>query len=407
VLKCSTDKTLVPFFPPPEELSLLIMGYILCDADLKIEGASKSAAPLLDLPPEALQKGQSLFKVCLPLVGNEAQIEAIRAGQLEHLLLEQVNLERQGAKSRYLNLCLLLQPPGFILLLSDVSQASLQQQQVCQQHNELLLLHEKLVLQNDQLQSLNRELGELSQRKSDMLAIATHDLRSPLSGIIAYADLLLDESIFDPLTPDQRLPIESIQRQGKNMLDLVDTLLDLRRLDSSEPQHQNTINLDMLVQWVIRSLQDQAKLAEVTVTYQGAEQPFVVLGDSEVLQQAVGNLLSNGLKYTGRGGEIRLRLFVPPALPDLLPPLDPTLTWGCLTVTDNGPGIAPDDMPHIFEPFFRTKDVRLSGLPGSGLGLTIVQKAIHQHGGRVIAQSQLKEGTTFTIFLPYVTQEAE
>jgi len=104
VLKYLADKDPASSFPPPEELSLLIMGYILCDADLKIELASTSAAPLLDLPPEALQKGQSLFKVCLPLVGNDAQIEAIRTGQLEHLLLEQVNLERQGTKSRYVNL---------------------------------------------------------------------------------------------------------------------------------------------------------------------------------------------------------------------------------------------------------------------------------------------------------------
>lgn len=370
------------------------VAYLICNADLEITEAGPSSAALLGMPGVPLV-GESLTSICLPLLGSEAQLAAVCTRNLPHLQIEQINLEDDQGQTRYISLVVWPhQQAELIVILSDDTVQSRQQQRLQQQHNELLLL-------NEQLTALNAELEEVSQRKSNMMAIVTHDLRSPLTAVTGYAGMLLEETC-GPLTPDQREILEAIHQQGQHMRDLLSRLLDLRRLEATELQKRTPVDLNLLLMRAVFSFHDQARLAGVEFCFpeDADEETLIVAGDADVLQQAVANLLSNAIKYTGTGGNVTVRLYRATTLPALDPPLDPTCCWCVIEVADTGPGIAEDDLHRIFDPFFRTDAARVQGPAGSGLGLAIVQMAVRQHHGRVHVTSSLGQGTTFLLLLP-------
>ncbi len=388
-----------------QQLLALSVAYIMCDAALTIIEASAGVADLLGLTEHVLP-GQALTSVCLPLLGYEAHLYAICARTVPDLVIEQINFEDRHGETRYVSLVVLPQEsePGLVVLLSDVTVQSQQQQRLQQQHHELLLLHEKIAAQNTQLVALNAELSQLSQRKSDMIAIVTHDLRSPLTAITGYARMLLD-GMYGQLLPEQQELVQSMYDQGQHMRELLSKLLDLRRLESTELDKREVVNLNLLLTRVVFSFHDHARLAEVELCLAEDEEVLITHGDGDILQQAVANLVSNAIKYTGAGGKVVLRLARLTELPIVDPPLDARHTWGALTVADTGSGIAEEDLQHIFDPFFRTAAARMRGPAGSGLGLSIVQMAMRQHGGRVLVASRPGEGTTFTLLLPCDTQD--
>lgn len=391
-------------FPTPD------VAYIVCDTDLIITGASEHAAYLLGLAAIDL-RGSQLTDVFLPLIGSEYLIENVINGVQPYLSLEKVNIRTSHDEVRYISLLLFAYAPGILIIIHDVTSHSVQQQFLQQQHHDLLLLHEKVAEQNKQLNVLNEELSEMSQRKSDMLAIATHDLRSPLVAILGYIELLY-EGEFDPLTDEQQGAIQIIEQESQRMLTLIKTLLDLKRLETSRLQYRYSVNLDKLVNQVVSSFSNQARLAQNTLMYHGIEgvsddHALIVSGDRDILQQAVANLVSNGIKYAGEGKRVELRLTVLDTLPSLTSPLDPKQTWCQLDVADNGPGLNEEDVQRVFDPFFRTRDARTKNQTGSGLGLTIVQRAVQHHNGQITVQSMPGKGTTFTLFLPCTLIEGE
>ncbi len=390
-----------------QQLLALGVAYLICDADLRVTHTSVSSAAFLGMPGATLT-GQPLTSVCLPLLGSEAQLAALCARTRSYLLIEQINLEDEQGTPRYISLVVWpYQQTELIVILSDVTLQSRQQQRLQQQHNELLLLHEQIAAQNEQLITLNAELEEVSQRKTNMMAIVTHDLRSPLTAIIGYAQLLLKGSC-GTLRQEQREILEVIHQQGQHMRDLLNRLLDLRRLETTELQKRTPVNMNLLLRRTVFSFHDQARLAEVVfcLAEDVDEETLVVPGDADILQQAVANLLSNAIKYTGVGGSVTVRLYRPPTLPILDPPLDTTCCWCAIEVADTGPGIAVEDLQRIFDPFFRSDEARMHGPAGSGLGLAIVQMAMRQHSGRVHVSSSLGQGTTFLLFLPCEAPDA-
>ncbi len=389
--------------------SLSGIAYIACDASLRITEVSPQAAELLQMEKGAGDLiGDYLTDACLVLIGSEEKLDAVVQGTLPDMVIDQVNVATPFCDVRYVSLTVLPQGDGILVLVSDVTKFSLQQQRLQQQHNELALLHEKVAEQNQQLRTLNQQLSEVSQRKSDMLAIATHDLRSPLSTILGYVDLMLEDE-FGHLNEEQVEAVGIIQQEGGRRLELIKGLLNLRRLESTSPTNRSVINLDVLVQQVTHSFHNQAHFANVQLDYAGVTgvEPGSLLkitGDSDMLQQAVGNLISNGIKYAGEGSTVRLHLQllsadVSATVQDDVE-LDPARLWCALQVADNGKGMKEEDVQRVFEPFFRSREARTSRRDGTGLGLTIVQQAVQQHEGGITVQSSPGVGTTFTIYLP-------
>ncbi len=390
------------------ETTLTNVAYLACNAALCLVEASTNAVELLDLPQDAPLCGQALTNVCLPLMGNEPELAAVRDRKVPRFGIEQINIPLPDGTMRYISLVVLPQGEGIIAIFTDVTAHSLQQQQIQQQHHDLALMHERLEEQNLQLRTLNNELTELTQRKSDMLAIATHDLRSPASTILGYVGLLF-EGEFDPLTAQQQEILGIVQQEASRTLSLIKSLLDLKRLESIHLTSTTSINLHDMLQQVTRSFSNQAQLADITLVYAPVDtQTMLVMGDSELLQQAVGNLVSNGIKYAGAEKTVTVRLQKLTTLPTIEGiALDPLRQWVSIDVVDNGPGLAEQDVKRVFDPFFRTTSARKGVRPGSGLGLSIVQRAIQQHGGAVTVQSTLGEGTTFTLFLPLEQDSAK
>ena len=379
-------------------LLALSVAYIAADGDGTVIGASSGAARLLGYN-EQIAPGDLLTQVCVPLVGNEAAISDIGAGRATQLIIERINIEDATGAFWYISLVVLPQPPGVLVVISDVTLQSIQQQRLQQQHYELVLLHDKITAQNRQLLALNDEFARVSQRKSDMLAMATHDLRSPLTTLRGYAGLLHAEA-YGPLAEGQHKPIEAILRQTERMLDLITNFLDLRRLEEHAPSALRLLDVTKSVAQSVRSFRDQAAFAGIYLDYTGPDQPLMAMIDPGAIEQALANLLSNGIKYTKRDGRVSIRLQVLASTPPLTPPVASVGTWCLIEIADTGTGIAEADIPHIFEPFFRTATAQESKLAGSGLGLSIVQRVVQQHDGRIEVHSQPGVGSTFSMYLP-------
>lgn len=245
-----------------------------------------------------------------------------------------------------------------------------------------------------QQQQLARKEAEKANRiKDEFLAILSHELRSPLNPILGWSKLLLA----DKLNPKQtRQAIETIERNAKLQIDLIDDLLDVSRiLRGKLTLNITSVNLNSIITAASETVNfaAQAKKIElVTILEPNIEK---AQGDPARLQQVVLNLLSNAIKFTPNGGRIEVKLVQ-------------VGNVAHITVTDNGKGISPEFLPSMFD-YFRQEDSSITRkFGGLGLGLAIVRQIVELHGGTVKADSPgLERGATFTVMLPLMVSEPE
>lgn len=232
--------------------------------------------------------------------------------------------------------------------------------------------------------SFNSMLAALEQsrlRQQQLVADAGHELRTPLTSLRTNLDLLiqstregsteLDREERDALLADVRAQIEE-------MSELVGDLMVLARGDAS-PSHPGAVELTDVVE---RAL-DRVRRRAPTVTFATNLQPWQVFGDEADLERAVTNLLDNAAKWSPPGGTVTVRL-----------------SGGQLEVGDEGSGFTEQDLPHVFERFYRAAEAR--GRPGSGLGLAIVRQVIERHGGTASAGNAPSGGALLSVWLPGV-----
>lgn len=236
---------------------------------------------------------------------------------------------------------------------------------------------------NQTLERLER-LFETQQR---LLADVSHELRTPLTTIRGNVDLMRRMGKGDPESMD------SIEEEVDRMTRLVGDLLLLARADAGGlPLAKTKVELDSLIFEVYRQLLFLAKdKVEVSLT---AVDPVCVYGDTDRLKQLLLNLGSNSIKYTPPGGKLSLRLSL----------VDST---ACIEVKDTGIGIPAEDLPYIFDRFYRVDKARSREQGGTGLGLSIAKWIARAHGGQISVTSKVGEGTTFTLMLPAIVQESD
>jgi signal transduction histidine kinase len=230
---------------------------------------------------------------------------------------------------------------------------------------------------NESLERLERLFN--AQRR--FLADVSHELRTPLTTIRANVDLVRRLGGADPVS------LGAIQSEAERMSRLVGDLLVLAQADAGTlPLAHDTVEMDTLLLEVLSETQVLAGGVKLGL---GELDQALVTGDRDRLKQILLNLVSNALKFTPEGGRVTMGL----ALVD---------EWVRITVSDTGVGIPPEELPRIFDRFYRVDKARSRALGGAGLGLSIAQRIAQLHGGRIEAASNGLDGggTTFSVWLP-------
>jgi two-component system, OmpR family, phosphate regulon sensor histidine kinase PhoR len=235
------------------------------------------------------------------------------------------------------------------------------------------------------------ELKRLDQVRRDFVANVSHELRTPLSILRGYIETLLDS----PETSRGELSriLRVMERHSKRLDLLVDDLLSLAQLESANPDLQlGTVDLSSFFGEVMHDWEKKLANKQLKVIIDVPPYFPMIRADRTRLQEALYNLLDNAVKYSHEHGEIRL----------IARRHDNEIA---LIVSDNGVGIAKEDLPRIFERFYRADKARShNSVRGTGLGLAIVKHIAQLHGGRVEAESEIEKGTTIRVVLPIVTQ---
>lgn len=230
-------------------------------------------------------------------------------------------------------------------------------------------------------------LKELDRIKSEFVTAVSHDLRSPLTAILGYIELLERAG---ELNDQQEEFIRRVQLSVGQISDLVSNLLDLGRIEAGLDVAKENTPLPVLARYALESMRSRAKEKQLQISSRLPENLPMILGAPIRLRQMIGNLLDNAIKYTPSGGWVEIEA---KAEGDQV----------ILTVSDNGPGIPAADQPYLFDKFFRASNTP-QDLPGTGLGLSIVKSIVDSHDGRVWVDSVLGEGTTFTVVLPTLSE---
>jgi len=227
-------------------------------------------------------------------------------------------------------------------------------------------------------------LKELDRMKSEFVSNVSHDLRSPLTTIKGFVQLLPRAG---PLTPQQQEFSAKILKGVDNITELIQDLLDLGKIEAGVGMEMDACQLDAIINKVVEDLRSQAESRRQRLDVELPPQLSPVLGNDLRLGQVVANLVGNAIKYTPDGGLISVRA-------------NNSNGQIVVSVQDTGIGIPLADQPYIFEKFYRVQSEETEDISGTGLGLAIVKSVVERHNGRVWVKSEPGVGSTFTFILP-------
>jgi two-component system NtrC family sensor kinase len=226
-------------------------------------------------------------------------------------------------------------------------------------------------------------LKELDRIKSEFVTTVSHDLRSPLTAILGYVELIERAG---PTTSQQDEFISRIKLSVEQITNLVSDLLDLGRIEAGLDSTHEETPISVLARYAVESMRVPAEAKGLSLELEVEDDLPMVNGDPIRLRQMIGNLLENAVKYTPSGGQVCLEA-------------NSEDSQIILRVLDDGPGIPPSDQPYLFDKFYRASNIP-ADVPGTGLGLSIVKSIVDHHNGRIWVDSQMGEGTVFTVVLP-------
>jgi signal transduction histidine kinase len=226
-------------------------------------------------------------------------------------------------------------------------------------------------------------LKKLDQMKSDFVNNISHDLRSPLTAILGYAELA--ERVGE-LNVQQNEFLDRIRKSVREITALIDQLLDLGRLESNLDENKEKIELIQIIEDSIEKYHKRYTEKRIKLTKKFMTQLAMIIGNRIQMQEVCDNLIGNAVKYTPQGGRIEVSV----------------MTEGgqvIFRVVDTGIGIPTTDLPRIFQKFYRASNIP-SDIEGTGLGLSIVKNIVEKHFGRIWLESSVGKGTAFTVVLP-------
>jgi signal transduction histidine kinase len=234
-------------------------------------------------------------------------------------------------------------------------------------------------------EALARQEEALSRQRR-FVADASHELRTPITTIEGYAEMLEEWALHDQETAQKS--VSRIREESKRVREMVEGLLALARGDEGAPLRLEPQDLGAVAAEVVRTARAVAA-SKLTIEYSSPAQEIIATFDRTRIRQAISILLDNAIKYTPAGGEVKVEVRESDG-------------WAEVAVSDTGVGISKDQLPQIFERFYRIDEARTRG--GAGLGLAIARQIIDAHGGSIDAQSEPNKGSTFILQIPQPRQ---
>ncbi|HEX2117379.1 MAG TPA: PAS domain-containing sensor histidine kinase, partial [Alphaproteobacteria bacterium] len=266
-------------------------------------------------------------------------------------------------------------PLGYLLISKDIT--------------EQKRLEQELKHKNQELEEQYRRGQEANRLKSEFLANMSHELRTPLNAIIGFSELIKGEMLGPVGSPRYKEYAGDIHSSGTHLLQLINDVLDISKIEAGKAElHEETVDLTDAIEHCAALIQPQAAAASLKVSIDVAPDLPYLRGDSRAVKQVLLNLLSNSVKFTPTGGDVRLS-----ARLGGNGDLD-------VAVSDTGVGMTAADSAKVFEPFYQVQSHRSRSHEGTGLGLSLVKGLVEMHGGAVAIRSALGLGTTITATFP-------
>lgn len=259
---------------------------------------------------------------------------------------------------------------------------------------KVIQVRERFRLDINIQEKANAQIQELDRLKTHFFTNISHEFRTPLTLIISPLERYLTEN--NDLENPQRRRAESIYRNAKQLQKLINQLLDLSKLEAGRLFPEITqSDIIEFTEKITNSFQDLAEQKNVHLKYIASEKHLMAYFDSDIVEKILTNLLSNAFKFSKAGGEIVVSLTLKASVKQQI----------VLKVTDNGVGIAQENLPNIFNRFYQVHDKNQPQVVGTGVGLSLCKELVELHRGEILVSSRLDFGTTFTVYLP-ITKDA-
>jgi signal transduction histidine kinase len=375
------------------------IAYCLTDRALNVTQVG-GYAPIFPDPQAII--GNSLLDLAPSLGGSEGALADLLSGKLQRFEPPRMNHSGAGGAAPHLTMVDLPhrdaqgQIAGVFHLVQDVTGLTASEQRVHEQEDALRLLRAELQQRTLELTAAQAELQSLSQMKSTFVSTAAHELRSPLTAMTGYLELLQDNDLSN-LTSVQREYLAIIEGSTQRLVSIITDLLDVTRLESGRiALVLRPTDLASLVETTVAEHAGEfgGKELEVTLNLPAGLPP--ALCDVTRAAQILNHLLSNAVKFTPNEGRIAIRLGRAAEDGYLL-----------LTVADTGIGVPTAEQEKVFERFYRASNVAYIGAAGAGLGLHIARSLIELHGGRIWLESDVDQGATFYVTFPIADTPTE
>ncbi|MCB0190497.1 MAG: GAF domain-containing protein [Anaerolineae bacterium] len=241
-----------------------------------------------------------------------------------------------------------------------------------------------------ELKVANSELARASRLKDEFLASMSHELRTPLNAILGMAEILLDE-VYGPVTENQVKSIRTVEQSGRHLLSLINDILDLSKIGAGKLSlNPNPVIVKNVCEASLQFVKQMAHKNKIKLQANYDDAVQTILADELRLKQILVNLLSNAVKFTPESGCVGLDVIG-----------DPARQMAKFTVWDTGIGIAQEDTGKLFQPFIQLDSRLAREFSGTGLGLSLVYRFTEMHGGSVSVESEVGQGSCFTVTLPW------
>jgi PAS domain S-box-containing protein len=251
-------------------------------------------------------------------------------------------------------------------------------------------LTQRVTERTTELRIANSELMRNARLKDEFLATVSHELRTPLSVILALSEALQD-AIYGVVNEQQQKALQRIRKSGRHLLALINDILDVSKIESGKLDLEiGPTSVQMICEDSIQMVQEAADAKNLMLTTILDPVVTLIAADGRRLMQVLLNLLNNAIKFTPEGGRVELKVIG-----------DPTMETVTFVVCDNGIGIAPADLPRLFQPFVQLDSRLARRYQGAGLGLALVYRLVKLHGGSVSVRSEPDQGSSFAVALPW------